>query len=186
MGEYSNFNDRLLIEYLPTVLKDVRSFQAIMHTEQPEIYNYFEQIETAIDNQFITTLTEYGIERWEKILSITPKMTYTLDERRFAILAAVSKSLPYTLRALEQMLTVLCGQNGYEVVLTANEYLLTIKIALAAKNKAHEVNVMAGQLCPANLIINVMLMYNTWGSIRGFTWGQLSKKTWDEIKREVM
>ena len=181
-----NYLDRSLIEYLPTVLKETREFQAIMQGEQPEIYNIFKEIQIALDNQFILTLTEYGVKRWEKMLSISPKATQTLEERRFAILIRLAEQRPYVIRMLEIMLTNLCGQNGFVLVLNANEYYLEVKVTVYGKNSFNEVGLMLRRICPANLVLFVSLLYNTWGVIKDFTWGYLKAKKWREIKEEVL
>ncbi len=64
----SNYRDRPLIDYLPMVLKNVREFQLIIETEQPEIFKLFEAIQLVLDNQFVLSSTEYGVKRWEKML----------------------------------------------------------------------------------------------------------------------
>lgn len=150
-----NFFDRLLIDYLPTVLKDVREYKVVTAAEQPEIFDFFGEIQTALDNQFIMYLTEYGVKRWEKIIGIVPKATYTLEERKFTILTMLSKRLPYTYRMLHQVLTELCGEDNYIIDLDANAYALTIWLEFMSDNNAEIVAMMLKQLCPANLICYV-------------------------------
>jgi len=155
-----------------------------MYAEQLEILDFFKAIEILLDNQFIQTLTEYGVGRWEKMLDIAPKATWTLDERRFAVLLRLAESLPYTFRALERMLGELCGNDGYSLDL--NGYSLGVKIALTAKNKVDEVRAMLRRVCPANLAIEVALLYNTWEHLKTKTWEHLKTKTWRDIKGEAL
>ena len=181
-----NYRDRLLIEYLPSVLKDNRAFQAIMYAEQPEVFNLFAEIQNALNNQFILTLMEYGVKRWEKMLNITPNATWTIEERRFTILTRLAEQLPYVIRMLEKMLMELCGADGFKILLDTDAYTLTVKIALSAKNNFNDVIKMLVRVCPANLLIIVEIMYNTHHVLSGFRHGQLSKYKHEELRNEVL
>jgi len=182
----SSYQDRLLIEYLPTVLTDVREFQVIVEAEQPEIFDLFNEIKIALENQFLLTLTEYGVIRWEKILKIVPKATYTLEERRFTIIALLSKQLPYTMRMLEIMLTELCGADGYEINLDANTYNLEVRIALTAINNFNDVDLMLKLICPANLIIALSVIFNQHFKLKQFKHGELKSWTHYQLRNEVL
>jgi len=182
----SNYEDRPLIGYVPTVLKEVKEYQALTYGEQAEIFKLFDEIQTALNNQFVITSTEYGVERWENILNIVPKATYTLDERKFTILSRLAEELPFSYRMLAQILNKLCGENGYWMGVNHDLYELTVKVALIAKNNYNDVETLLNRVVPANLIINLSIRYNTWNIIKGFTWGQLKAKTWREIKEEVL
>ena len=156
-----NYQDRLLIEYLPPVIKKVREFQAIMYSEQPEIFNLFNEIQIALDNQFIMTLTIYGVERWEKMLGIVPKGTYTLEERRFTILTRLMAKLPYTMRMLQHLLTELCGADGFEIDLDANNYAIQVQVMLSAVNNTDDVKLLLHRVIPANLVIGIEFILET-------------------------
>ena len=182
----SNYQDRLLIDYLPTVLKDTREFQAIMQSEQPEIFDLFNEIQIALDNQFIQTLTTYGVERWEKILHIVPKITFSLEERKFSIQSLLSKQLPYTIRMLEKWLIELCGDNAVAMEFNDDDQTLSVFVAIIGKNRLTDVETMLRKICPASLVIKVSLLYNTWGCVKNLTWGELVSKTWKDIKDEVI
>ncbi len=147
----SNYRDRPLIDYLPMVLKNVREFQLIIETEQPEIFKLFEAIQLVLDNQFVLSSTEYGVKRWEKMLKINPKATMTLDERKFVILTYLMHRLPYTFRKLEEILNDLCGEGNFTIELDPNEYTLKIRLALFSNNNAEAIGKMLKQICPANL-----------------------------------
>lgn len=42
------------------------------------------------------------------------------------------------------------------------------------------------RVLPANLVIEVSLMYNQWEKIKGRTWGELLGKTWGAVKEETL
>ena len=145
------FENRPLIEYFPNVLRGVREFQALTVGEEPELASLWGSIKDALNDQFILSLTEYGVKRWEKILKIIPKATFTLDERRFMILTRLAVQLPYTIRMLHRMLSELCGPDNFSIQLDAGRYTLRIQLAWLADNNADAVGLVLKRICPANL-----------------------------------
>jgi len=147
--------NRPLIGYIPNVLREVREYQALTLTEEPELALLWDDLQNTLDDQFVLSATKRGVERREKILHITPKATFTLDERKFTILARLAEQLPYSIRMLHKMLTALCGQDGYTIKLINDEYTLCVNVFLnsANRNVIDEVNLMLRRICPANLIV---------------------------------
>jgi alpha-glucuronidase len=176
--------NRQLIDYLPPVVKIVREYQAIMHSEQPEIDDLFAEIQIALDNQFIHTATEYGVRRWEELLNIVPKATSTLDERKFTILLRLAEKLPFTYRVLQQLLNELCGENGYTMQLNHNIYELTVIIGLASVNNFNDVKAMLRRVVPANLTLDLLLDLNKHITLRPFTHQFLNGFTHKQLQTE--
>ena len=180
------YSDRLLVDYLPTVLKEYREYQALMFAEQPEIFQVFEEIQIALNNQFILSSNEIGVKRWEKMYNIALMVSYTLDERKFAILAKQMEQLPYTHRRLEQILEQMCGTSGYQLEVDTENYIVKVKIALAAKNKFSETVATLRRVCPADMIVDVSLLYNQHVNLGKLTHAQLSEYTHDQLRNEVI
>jgi len=174
--------NRQLIGYLPPVVSAGREYQAITHSEQPEIDDLFVEIQTALDNQFVHTATEYGVKRWEKILNIMPKATQTLDERKAIILMRLSELSPYTYRALERMLTALCGEDGYRLRLRHEIYELNVLLELITLNLRNAVETMLRRVVPANLITAVLINYNRYYIFEPFTYEFMENYTYDELR----
>ena len=141
--------------------------------------------ENVFDDQFIQNATENGVKRWEKILGITPKGTYTLDERRFNVLARMNEQLPYTMKQLHSSLTSLCGEEGYSLKLNADAYELIIKLALANENNIEAVESLLYKMLPANIVKNVM-MFNTYTILADFTHEQLAAYTHKGVREEIL
>lgn len=178
---------RQLIDYLPPVIRNVREYKAIMNNgEQAEISALWDAVDAAFNDQFVSSATVNGVERWEKILDIKPRGTDSLNARKFRILSRLNEQLPYTLPVLKNMLQSLCGEDGYSVEVQNELYTLKVKIALVAKSNFDDVDVLLRRVVPANMIIELELKYNTWGTLKEFTWGYLKTKTWKEIKNEVL
>lgn len=178
--------DRNLIDYLPQVLKEIRELRTIFDAEQIETDNLWNGVYNVLNDQFVELATENGIERWEKILKITPKATETLDNRRFTILTRLSEELPYTMRTLERQLSSLCGTDGFKVELQNDDYKITVKIDLIVKSKYADVDALLHRVIPANMIIELSLIYNQHEILAQYTHSYLSQFTHYELRNEVV
>ena len=128
-----------------------------METGQPDLIDVSIAVRNALNDQFILTATEYGVSRWEKLLNIIPKATYSLDERKLAILARLNEQLPFTYRALERILSELCGADSYELELYNDIYKLVVIIELTAKNTIEVVEDVLKRIVPANMLVKYVI-----------------------------
>jgi hypothetical protein len=175
-----------LLEYLPGVLREIKEFKALATAENPETIKLWEELENVLDDQFVNESTLNGVKRWEIILGIKALDTDTLDERRFRILSRLNEQLPYTYRNLEDQLSVLCGKDGYKLIIDPNAYALTVKVALTAKKKFSEVGNLLDRVVPCNIVISLLIMYNQHKTLKQFTYKQLSKYTHKQLREDVI
>lgn len=96
-------------QYLPPVVRKVREYEGITSTENPELQLLLEAFQNALDDQFVYTATEKGIERWEKMLDIKPPPDSTLDQRRAAILAILLAKIPINLDIIQTIIETYLG-----------------------------------------------------------------------------
>ena len=176
--------DRKLIEYLPDFLRDFREIKIILEQEQKHAEKIDDAKESVFDNNFIETLTPEGCERWETSLEL-PSRNLTLAERRNQILGRFAEQRPYTMRSLRNQLTAICGEDGYTLSMDENEYILTVRIKMHLDGKYEAVKTLLDRIVPANVLIDLSLLYNTWGQLRGKTWGELAQYTWRQIKEDA-
>lgn len=179
-------NDRYLLDYLPPYMQEYLEMKAILQAEQPEIDALWSSVETAFANQYIMDATEYGVKRWETMLHISPKATETLDERKFRILTRLNQKLPYTLVRLREMLTSLCGEDGFTIDLQADQYHITIKLGVGNHNNYQAVNELLANMIPANMTQAISILYNTHDALAEFTHQYLSQFTHEHIRKEVL
>lgn len=177
---------RDLIDFLPEIFKTFEEFKEIMRVEQKQISDLWETIYDTINEALVDEATGEGLKRWENILNITAFDTDDVKVRRLRIQAKIIEDGPYTERVLCNILTGLCGEDGYTAVLNNEEYTLTIKVALTSKNLKDEVIAMCDRIVPANIILDIDLMYNTHGILRGYTHKQLRQFTHGQLKNEVL
>lgn len=178
--------ERKLINYLPRFMQEYEETKKVMETEQVEIDTLWTAADNTLNNQFITDATEYGVKRWESMMKISPKGTDTLDERKFRILAELNQQLPYTFRQLEQMLTTMCGADGYSMTVKPNEYHIEVKLALINKNNYQDVENILAKVIPANMTQYVQIMYNTNAVVGQFTHENLKAYTYYQVRNEVL
>ena len=177
--------DRFLIDYLPQYMQDYMEIANIMGTEQPEIDKLWGSIEAAFSDQFIMDASAYGVARWESMLKISPKDTDTLDERKFRILSRLNQELPYTMNRLKEVLTNLCGADGFTIELYENQYHIEIKLAVGNGNNYGEVQNLLNKMIPANMTQYIQVMYNTHFALKNLTHRYLSAFTHDQVRNEV-
>jgi len=149
------FENRPLLDYFPNVLQDVQEFKMLAIGEEPEFNELWGCLGCALDDQFVMSLTEYGVLRWEKILKIVPKATYTLEERKFMILTRLTVQLPYSIRMLQKMLSELCGPDNFEIQLDKHNYRLSVRLEGLGDTNAGAVAELLRRICPANLFCEV-------------------------------
>lgn len=175
-----------LIQYVPSILAETTEFKAICAAETVEI----ERLRTAYINlfadQFIQDATENGIARLEKIMGVVPKGTDTLETRRFRLLARKQEKLPYTKWTLPEQLAALCGDDGYSLTIDYSTRKIITRVALGVKGMYDAVELLLLKQRPANMVVDLSLLYNQWITLNSKRWSELSTKTWYQARNEVV
>lgn len=175
-----------LISYLPGFLQEYYEYRKIFEAVQTEADRIGFRIEKLFNNNFVESTDEEGIAHYEEIYRVLPQEGATLEDRRFSVLSAMNIELPYTYRRLEQMLTLLCGVNGFEIHLDHNAYSIEIKVALTAKNNRRKISELMYNFLPANLVYGVTIIYNQHQTLAGYTHADLSAFTQLGVREEVL
>ena len=175
-----------ILSYLPEVLSSAECMKAISAAQNPKLSSAYEDIDMLLDNQFIISANIDGIKRWEQILGISPKATNTLQDRRFRVLSRLNSKLPYTYKRLQEQLEILCPDGGYELDLDAGGATLRIRVALAAKEQFAEVEKLAARQVPANLVLDISLLYNTHYVLAAATHQALAGYTHTQLREELI
>jgi hypothetical protein len=158
--------DRNLILYLPLFLQNIKEYIAILQTaEQPEISQLWGDLDTALNDQFLSTSPVYGVSRWEKILGIIPKGTETIDDRKFRILSYLSEKRPYTIRSLQATLDNLFGSGNVKLKVENDVYNLNVSVNNLDRTKSEELNKMLRKIIPANMGFMVQILFESRGNL---------------------
>jgi hypothetical protein len=177
--------DRQLIEYYPEWLQNYKEIKVLVGIEQDQAEKLWQAVDSIWGNNFIESLDEYGCTRWETMLGIKNRDTYTLDDRRNNIAVRIAEQRPFTWKAFQNMLTAICGEGGYTVTRNVSNHVVTIKVMLTSKNMLNDVKDLAERIIPANMSYDVDLMYNVYGFLRNYTHAQLSAYTHQQLREEV-
>lgn len=161
-------------EYWPRVIGDMRDFREIAKGENPEFAAGWEAVRRFIQDCFVHTGTEWAIARWERIFSLETYTTDTLDQRRARILAAITRKLPYTMRALLNMLEALLGAGNFSATVNPVTSTLTVLVNVRVEHQRDDVQQLLDAVVPANLVVEVGNLYSTHEQLAGYTHAQLA------------
>ena len=144
-----------LLSYLPPVIQELEEFKQIMNTESEEFNILVKEYQNLLSDQFVHEATENGLSRWEKILSINPKPTDTLEQRRWEILNRLNIKIPYTWTMLKNKLYALYG-DSYTIKLISDTYTIQIRVPQElSDSEIRSTYTMLEVIIPANMIIDI-------------------------------
>jgi len=175
-----------LISYLPAFMRDFKEIAELFKAEDEEFKLAWKAVEAAFSDLNLTTATESGISRREKMLGIQPKDRGNLDERRFTILSKVNVQTPFTKQMLCDQLELLCGKDNYFVEVDCDTYTVNVMVGLVAKNSFDDVADLLERFIPANMIINLSLKFNRHEMFSTQTNAELAKYTHSQLRNEVL
>lgn len=173
-------------EYLPEELKKYKEFIAIGDTVDKQFDKLDEDKRKVLLNGFVMHLNDYGCTRWEKMLHLVRRDSDTLDDRRIRILTKFLNQLPYTEKRLNEMLTSICGKEGYHLEVNVGLMYIGVKIELGRKNQFREVERLLEDVLPLNIWYKVELLYNTHRVVGQYTHRQLMKFTHRQLREEAL
>ena len=166
-----------ILDYLPQFLQEVREMMGHAEGENPELENLWANIEQAWNEQFLYTMGEYGIQRWEKIIGISPMAADTLEDRRFRIINRLNSNVDYTYRRVWEHLAQMCGADGFTMEYIAEIWTLQVRVALHKAQQYKEMKLWLTEIIPLNIILDIDLLYNTHRVLSQFTHAYLSQYT---------
>lgn len=110
----------------------------------------------------------------------------TLENRRFRIMSRWNNKIPYTVQILRNKLETLCGKDGYSLKVIHGEYRIIVRVNLINKKNFSMVKEMLEEVIPANMEIDLSLLYNQHETLAKFTHKELAKYTHRQIREEVL
>lgn len=177
---------RDLTKYVLDKFKDDKQFAVVVGMETPEIEDLWDGCDNIRSDLFIESLTAAGAARTEGIMGLKVKATDSLEVRRFRIAAKNNEQLPYSFNIIDRQLSELCGADGYSFVVDYAARKIAVKVALTAKGMYDEIENLLLRIRPANMVIDLSLLYNQWITLSTKRWSELSTKTWYQVRNEVV
>lgn len=168
---------KALRRYLPPILLDTCEFNLLCDAEQPEIDALHDGTDAVLDAQFVSTAPEYAIARYEKIFSIAPGDTDTLDDRRFRVLLRISDQLPYSMGWLRRKLDTLFGAGNYQITRDMAAHKLAVEADVQFESVIVSLYDDLRVSIPANLVLETYISSALPTALYGACWMQ----TLDEV-----
>lgn len=175
-----------IINYYPEIMKEIREFKTLAQAEDSALEIIYSELEDIMDNQFVHTAKDYGIARLEKIISLRPKYTETLESRKLKVLTKYNENKPYTIRKIKELLNTICGNGGYFLELNNGEFLLKVTVELKSKENLDSVEEMLERVVPMNMIFKVELRFNQHLTVSKYTHGFLKNKKYIQVREDYM
>lgn len=144
-----------LMNFVPFFMRDVLEFKHIVDTENIEFDLLQDVGIDMMSNQFVQDSTEYGVERWEKILNLVPSPNESLEDRKRMILIWINNTAPYTIRNLKKILMNMCEED-LEIYYENETFTLTIRFFSDLHGKLEKIQGLLNEIVPANLVVNVI------------------------------
>ncbi len=107
------------------------------------------------------------VQRWEKILRITPGCKDTLQERRLRIYVRLYDRKPYTLAYLRQKIQVICPE-GSSLELNEDMNEATVKLHSESEKVFKIVDEMLDDILPINFVYKIGRLGNTHGTLANY------------------
>lgn len=176
--------DMNTIHWFPTHISEMAEFREIAKAYDYLLQQAFDSLQKVLNNEFLETLDEDGCEMQERILGITVNVMDTIEERRRRIRGYYASDLPYTENKVKQVLTAMCGQDGFEMIVNSAIYQVDIQIRLNSMNLVNNVREITRKMIPANMVVNVNIIYNIHQSFISFSHANLTKYTHRQIRED--
>lgn len=187
MDKITNFQKKVeILENLPTVISEINEIKALASVEDPILSAEWSLIDRLVDNQFILNADEYGISRYEKMLKLKVPASDSLETRIFRVLSLYQSKAPYTFKVLDSILKDLLGEGKYTLERNVETKVLTVRLELVIAQQISILRDTLERIVPANMILELLLRYNTWRYISQFRWGQLTEYTWRQVKEDEL
>lgn len=143
-----------LVSYLPEFMQGYKEPVAALKAEDPEFTIVWKGTDKILYNHFISTADEYGIQRFEKLLNISPSDEDTLESRRSRCQSKWFNRVPYSMRVFLQKLMVLCDNTDFTVTDNFTEgYTLTVGTNLELYGQVEELEHIINTMLPENIVI---------------------------------
>lgn len=136
----------LILNHYPPVIKQIKEIQQIAKAEDIEFSKLHLSINEVLKNMFVFTANETGVQRFEKLLGITPKAAQSLEDRKIYILSMMNRRK----MSLSELMAML---SNYSDGITILNDIYNLEMII-------EINTDAGSLEMLNSILDEILPLN--------------------------
>ena len=159
--------ERKLMDYLPPALREYAEFRAITAAQQTEFEAAWAEADALLARQFLDTMDDAGLRRWEKMLKLPVRGTDALETRRARVQAKLNLLRPYTLPWLRLWLAQVFGAENF--LLESEDYTLSLALLCDqlpdAQRLTEEAKTSLLAILPENLILALDARRQSQGAI---------------------
>ena len=169
----------------PQVIKNIPDIRKIYEINDPQI----EELDTdtdQLDSDLIADLmSDDALKHWESIYHINVMDDESLDDRRTKVKGKMLERPPYSYRVLVRNLNNLLP-SGYDLYINEDLTYIQVKVVLTAKYLLANVQKLLDDMVPLNMVLDVILKFNTYGVLGLHTHEQLASYTYQELRDEPL
>lgn len=175
----------MLKYYFNRIYEDNIDVIAIIDAIQPEIDSLNEKTQDYFYDAFPATATMQGIVRWENIFGIVADpSSEDIEFRRARIINRFLGDIPYTERALQNVMNNIMGAGNWSYELDYRNYELSISSLRHGKNWMNEMELTLKKMVPANIKYALNIWYNQHQALSDYTHEYLGQFTHLQIREE--
>lgn len=139
--------------YVPAVYDGFSEMEKLIHADDVITDGAEAEVESLINNQWVTHADEKGIEEWEGILRITSnKATEDLEFRRDRILNRLYSKMPFTEAGLRKKLDSIIGADNYILTIDNNQYIIYLESSATNQVWYTETMMTVNNMKPCNMV----------------------------------
>ncbi len=172
------------LHYYPRRIQEIKEYIRLTAGVDSELSKVWDEIDLITRNMYLDTMDADTCLRWEHFLNITASPIDTLDDRRGRIKGYFVSNLPYTEKKMNEVLTTMCGADGYELVIDPKLGTIDIFIMLSNARLIDNTYDVIRNMAPADMILSARIIYNTHSIFRVFTHEELKKYTHYQLRND--
>lgn len=171
-----------MLSYLPTYHHQAMLTNELLKTYSKELKRLEFNVNDVQDNWFVDT-TVSQIDRWERILGLTPDKNKPYSFRRERIKSKL-RAIGTVTKAMIQNVASAFSNGEVEVVEHPAECRFEVKFTGTKgipENMADLTQILE-DVKPAHLAFEYSYTYNNWGFVADQTWGSVAGLTWEGLQ----
>lgn len=170
------FNAPTIIEQIP----DIAKIYEINDGQLEELEADVDQINSDI---IVDSMSDDTLKHWEAIFELKTYDDESLEDRRTKVKGKMLEKLPYSYRVIIRNLDALLP-SGYDLYINEDLTYMQVKVVLTAKYLLANVQKLLEDMTPLNMVLDVILKYNTYNVLGLHTHDELTAYTYQGLNDE--
>ena len=162
--------------YLPDTVKELQEFQKLAEIEGDILTEMADRKNELAENQWILTARRSGLLRLARVMGFSGAEGMETEHLRAEILYQWNSRSPYTYFHLQDWLDACLGEGNSKVDL--QQYRMEVVLKLKVKEKKAFLQKHLRNIIPANLVLQIKLNANTYGTVGRMTHGRMKELGW--------